>query len=674
MINRHILPIESKKNEIIETVRNNAVTIIEGSTACGKTSRIPLFLAEAGYRVIVTEPRRIATISAAKSTASRLGDNSFGNEVGYHTGLSSKFSKNSLITFMTDGTELLRVLSDKEDFKNTVLIIDEVHEGSIIIEFLLAFCKNLVLLNPELKIVLMSATAETKKMSEFFFKSPIITIQHTGYIISKVFKHAKKLQSTIVSLVQCKTNTLVFLPGKPEIEELEEALNNEFKASNSKVEICPLHAEIGEVEQKKALSHPELGYTKVILATDIAQTSIDPRVSAIVDSGLTREIQLIDGIPTLVTRHCSQAECLQRSGRTGRTGDGTYYLCSDVKFENRNPFPNSEIEYGQLDNVLLTLICNNIHIEDLEFFHKPVEVNINYALKSLRLLGAIDNSNNITEIGIEMQKLALDPRYARMVIEARKYAVERDALICALIAQIGNVSNTFHFNKYSSYHSDLFSQLSVFKSINPAKLTPDINAVNYIHIKEYEKKNLSKLKDSRFSPTINIPALKRCIAVAFPDHLYIQKQSGYVNALEGVPRHLYQNSSLARKRPKFVVGVPMNFRNLCTKDSYNRIIAPTEFSLDEVIECFSDSLDVTYAFNKNDMFDILSNPSNNKVDKVLSYNGIEIKRFSIGTVKEIKLSDPKGFHKEIEINTRFKQKYLSTYYHNLKISSRLILS
>lgn len=636
-----------------------------------------MFLSEAEYRIIVTEPRRIAAISAAKTMANKMGDDSLGKDVGYHTGLSSNFSENSLITFMTEGTELLRALSYKENFKDTVLIIDEVHEGSINLEFLLAFCKNLLSLKPELKIVLMSATMETKKLSKFFVNAPVIKIQHAGYFVSMVFKPAKNLQSTIVSLVQSKKNTLVFLPGKPEIDELEESLNKYLKASDAKVEICPLHADMSETEQQKAFACPELGYTKLILATNIAQTSIDPGVLAIVDSGLTREVQLIDGIPTLVTRHCSQAECLQRAGRTGRSGDGTYYLCSDVKFKNRIQFPNSEIEYGQLDNILLTLISNNIHIEELEFFHKPVKNNVNHALKTLYLLGAIDSSHNITEIGKEMQKLALEPRYARLVVEARKYntGVERDALICALIAQIGNVSNTFYVNKYSSFRSDLFSQLAIFKSIKPAKLmTSDINTVNYVHIKEHLQKNLPKLNDPTPCITIDTPALRRCIAVAFPDQLYIQNKSGYVNALEGTPRHLYQNSSLAKGRHKFIVGVPMNFKNLCTNEKYSRIISPTEFSLDEVLEYFS--LDTSYSFGKNDndIFNMLSNNSNREIYKVLSYNGVEIKRFSIGTAKELKLSNPEGFHKEIEIDTKFKQKYSSTYFYNLKISSRLALS
>lgn len=665
-----LLPIDYKKDEIVETVKNNAVTIIEGNTGCGKTTRVPMYLMEAGYRLIVTQPRRLATIASAKTIAETLDNISLGKDVGYHTGISSKFSKDSTITFMTEGTELIRTLAGIESFENTVLVIDEAHEGGNYLETLIAFSKKLLLSQPELKVVLMSATLETKQLSEFFFNAPIITVSDvsgSSYNITKIYEPAYKLKDIVVSLGRIKENTLVFLPGKQEITRMEKFLRKKFEASDIKVDICPLHAEMTEAEQKEALT-PKLGYSKIILATDIAQTSITPMISTVVDCGLAREKQLINGMSTLVTRHASQAECLQRAGRTGRLGDGIYYLCSNIKFDRRPPFPSTEIQYGQLDNILLRLIYFDIHIEELEFFHQPLKDNICHALKTLRLLDAIDENNCITEIGKEMHKLALEPRYARMVIEARKYKVEYDALICALISQIGYISSV---NEYTSFNSDLFSQLATFKAIDPNHISSNINVVTYIHIKEYINKNLPLLKNQSSTKSINTNALKHCIAKAFPDQLYILKKFSYKNSLDGTKTHLYKNSSLFKKDHKFLVGSSLNFKDF--DGSYSRIIIPTALSLKEVLEYFSDLLEISYSFGEeNDIFNTIYN--NNKIYKVLLYNGIEVTRFKLGTVEELKLSNPEGFHSKEEIDTKYNQKFLTTYYYNLKISSRLLLS
>lgn len=480
------LPIEDFKDEIIRTVNENQIIIIEGSTGCGKSTTVPIFLAEQGYKVLITQPRIISAISLAKNVAKHYGDGKCGIKVGYKTGLQSNFSPDSQILFLTEGSELIRQLAGKEDLENTVLIIDEIHEWSIEIDVLLAFAKKLIQNGKKLKLLIMSATLESNNLSNFLDGAPIIKIPSNRYDVSFINKKAEDLEEIIHNEIKRNKNILVFLPGKKEIMELKEKLIEHFKAYGKKVKILVLHSELSYEEQQLVFYHYQ--FPKIILSTNIAQTSITINdIDVVVDTGLDKRIELVDGIPQLTVKNISIADCMQRKGRAGRCYYGKYYLCSNFKYENRNLFSSPEISTLSLDSILLMLISFNVDINSLDLFHTPDNTNVQKSMEILKKLGAINNEGKITEIGIKMSKLPLDSRSSRMMVEAKKYGIESDVLVCCLLMQIGSICGYITNKNSNGINSDLIYELELFKSLNNFDVLSNPKDYPNIHINNYKK-------------------------------------------------------------------------------------------------------------------------------------------------------------------------------------------
>lgn len=654
------LPIENMKNEIIETVAKNQITIIEGKTACGKSTKIPGYLAEAGYRVLVTQPRILATISLSRSLSRNFGD-----KVGFHTGLNSNFSSDSQIVFLTEGCELIRQLVGKETLENTVLIIDEIHEWGLSAEFLLPVVKKIINSGSNMKLILMSATIESQKLSSFLYDAPVVKIPSNLYKVSFIQKTAQDLESIIIRSVEQNHNVLVFLPGKKEISNLFHHLAVHFKSYGKSTRILPLHSELSYEDQKLVFQH-YYSVPKIILATNIAQTSLTiPDIDVVVDTGLDKSFEMCDGIPTLVTRNISKADCIQRMGRAGRCKPGIYYLCSDFKYENRVEFSTPKILTESLENMLLRLIRFNIDINSLDFFHIPTSKSIEISMELLKNLGAIDEDGKITELGIEMSKLPLGARSARMIIESKRYGIQSDALICAILMEFGSINCSVRTDKAHKYNSDLIYELELFKEVYS-----NIDASSELHskirngnlfkrISEYIDKILPILGLSEISnDKPNVSKIKKCLLCAYSDQIFIFKKGvGYLNKLSANPCSMYKNSLLFNKRHQYVIGQQMNFYN--TDGSiYSRLHFPTAVTSDEL-------------FENPEIFKETYSVDNDKIYKHILYNDMEIASNSIGTINELKETEPDSFHEESVYYPKFKQTYISLFYRDLKISSRI---
>lgn len=666
-----LLPIESFKEECIRTVRKNTFTIIEGFTGCGKSTNIPLYLSELGGKVIVTQPRRLAAISLANRVSKKLGPDSLGNVVGYHTGLNSNFSDECKIVFMTEGTELIRQLASKEDLTNTILIIDEIHEWSVNVDILLAFAKKLIKDGKNLKLVLMSATLNSNKLSTFLDDAPVIKVSCKSYSVSWINRPANDLEKVVLTLATNKNNVLVFLPGKLEIEELYLKLCKLFKAYKIYAKILQLHGDLSYEDQQ--LVFKNYFEPKVILATNIAQTSITiSDLDAIVDTGLDKSLKVINGIETLVTQQISKSDCIQRKGRVGRCSPGSYYLCSDFSYEKREEYPSPEIMNSNFEGLLLTLINYNIYISSMEFFHTPSIKQINYSIDLLKKLGAISDTEQITQVGKEMCKLPLGVRSSRILVESKKYGIEYDMLICCLLIELGEVQKITEESKskYGSIKSDLLYQLQAFKDIyfSDKKLSycldSSIRINTYSKIVEYMRKILPILdiEPSRLKP--NIDYLKKCLSCGFPDYLFIlENRVGYKHNITAAPRKPYRNSIIAYGGHKYILGIPRDFSNETVADKshdYKRIVFPTSLSLDEVLMFFCDFIEEKHTI------------SNGIVYKHLYYNEVEVTSYSVGTIEELKVSTPEAFHEEQEYYKKFNQYCVSTFYYDLKISSHVL--
>ncbi len=384
----------------------------------------------------------------------------------------------------------------------------------------------------------------------------------------------------------------------------------------------------------------------------------------VVDSGLEKRLDIIDDIPSLCLKTISQSDSIQRKGRTGRCGPGFYYLCCNTKFEDMHPSPMPDIYCLRMDKILLSMIRYNIDIHSLDFFHKPNGDNLKASWQLLYKLGAIDEQKNITELGIEMANIPLDVRFSRILVEAKKYGVECDALICCLIMEYGPICYERPILALASYKSDLFYELELFKQANgpnPILLEDkNINKSSYAKIVMYFNKLLERLHITKSYSPIDVIALKKCLLTGLSDWIFIhENRVGYKNSLLATPRVLLKNSCLFKKHKTILVGQPMNFYNdpNHAEFSFARLIFPTEYSLDELMEFVPQLLTTKHSI------------SNGIISSHILYNDIEIASFELGSVEELQETRPEGFHEEFEYLDKFKQTFKCSYFYDLKLSS-----
>lgn len=562
------LPIFNYKEEIVKAIKEHAVTIITAETGSGKSTQVPQYSNEAGYEVVVTEPRRMAAWSLAQRVAEEM-DSPLGETVGFRTGFEKNDSDLTSILYCTDGLELVREITDTKN-KQKVLIIDEVHEGNLNMEALLAWSKKRISEGWRTKVVIMSATIEKEELAHFFGEDVcVFDIPGKVFPVSFEQRREDRLISSICEMIQKGRNTLVFVPGKREIGEVIE----ELSCSDVNAIILPLHGELDSTEQRKCFYNYSL--PKVVVATNVAQTSITiPDIDAVVDTGKERRMEVHDGIQGLFLRDISKADCMQRKGRAGRTKEGIYILCSNTPFENREEFSIPEIQRGNLDQIVLRLAACGIDATKLEFFHQPSEEALMRAKETLIGLGALTKNNEVTSIGRKMAKMPVSVQAARMIIEAEKYGVTEEVICIASISEIGSlltppsVAERYR-GKAASYSdftdedtSDLLAEFDIWKKLNAMVgyidfINLGINKKNYFHIKEHIQKmhealnGIVEITSSGDRDSIR----KSCIA-GMVDHVYSKTYEGYVNG-DGITRNLDRNSCLnGWDRPEFLVGTP----------------------------------------------------------------------------------------------------------------------
>ena len=667
------LIIDYHKERIVRVISNNKVTIIQGGTGVGKSTKIPQYLVESGYRVLITQPRRLAAISLATRVANEMNCSEVGNLVGYNTGIEKCYSSDSSkIIFLTDGLELLMQMFGKEKLNNTVLIIDEIHEWGINVEALIAWSKKQLDDGTDFKLVLMSATLDLEKLNNFFPDASFVQIPSNTYPVTFEHRKANDVADVVLELVKEKRNILVFLPGKQEIRTLNLRLRVFLKAFNINAEILELHGDLEYREQRKVFYH--FPVPKIILSTNIAQTSITiPDIDAVVDTGLEKKAELRNGIEGLFLRHISQSDCMQRRGRAGRCKKGKYFLCSDYSYKKRDLHTIPEIYLHSLDELTLRLASIGLEIEDLDFVHTPDSSKIAESNKLLHLLGAFDENNSITPVGKEMARIPLSVRYSRMLIEAKKYDVESDMLIISLLLQIGNISkisdNCRSISNFSS-QSDLFYELELFRSIytdgfdiSTLNSMKDININNFKSLIEQLIKISSMMNIDIRKTSNDTIALKKCILSGFIDNLYILTSNYYYRSLSEDHRIIDRNSIFRKAKPKYVIGIPINiaFSSSTSNRKFLTLISRcTSYTLEELLE-FSSTL-----------FNVKHSISNDIIKEDLYYNDILIKSKELGSVEYLKQTDPNNFRDEIREIPKFHQTYCYTYYHDLTISVKQI--
>ena len=561
------LPIADYKEEILTAVRENTAVIITAETGAGKSTQVPQYLYEAGYRVVVTQPRRLAARAVAQRVAEEMGT-CLGQQVGFRTAHERSDSAATEVLFCTDGLQLVRELSGSGVGGKTVLVLDEVHEWNTNMEVLVAWTRQRIEDGDDLRIVLMSATLDAERLAVFYGNNtPMISVPGRLFPVEKQSASARDLVSQVAELAKAGRNVLVFQPGKKEIAETIQTVL--AKVTGNAV-VYPLHGQLDRDEQQRCFRPAPSGMAKVVVATNVAQTSITiPDIDAVVDSGVERRVELADGIEGLYLKPTSQADCLQRAGRAGRVKDGMYVLCSDTSLENRPKFLTAEVMRVRLDQMVLRLAVQGFDATALKFFHQPDAASLAEAKRALIALGAMSNEGVVTKIGRQMAKLPLSVQFSRMVVEGQKRGVVEDVITIAAILEVGGLRDRTNNWRVLTQEtdSDLLAELDLWNACQGKRgqqlREMGIFGKDYYRAKEIRTKLLKAVRGRKLqinSSGEREQILLSCVA-GMVDHLYGRNGFGYRNG--GITNRKKARESVVSNSPNWITGLPkdIQFKN-----------------------------------------------------------------------------------------------------------------
>ncbi|MBR6027182.1 MAG: ATP-dependent RNA helicase HrpA [Neisseriaceae bacterium] len=452
------LPVHEHIDEIKVAIQNNQVVIICGETGSGKTTQLPKICLELGRGVAGmighTQPRRLAARSVAERIADEL-HSSIGKAVGYKVRFNDKSGENIAIKLMTDGILLAETQTDRFLSEYDTIIIDEVHERSLNIDFLLGYLKNLLPKRPDLRVIITSATIDAKRISQHFNHAPIIEVSGRTYPVEIRYRPLNNLDEEEVevdmpdAIVQAvdelasigNGDILVFLPGEREIRETEQVLRSD-KLRNQD-EILPLFARLSSAQQQKIFdtnSHKR----RIILSTNVAETSLTvPNIRYVVDTGLARikRYSARAKVEQLHVEKISQASAKQRAGRCGRVANGVCIrLYDEDDFINRPQFSTPEIMRSNLAGVILRMKSLKLgDIENFPFLEVPDKRYINDGVQILQELWAIDDKGMLTDDGRQMARLPIDPCIAKILLASKKHDCIAELLIIVAALSVQDV-------------------------------------------------------------------------------------------------------------------------------------------------------------------------------------------------------------------------------------------
>lgn len=436
------LPVYAQKKRILDCIEKNQVVIVESPTGSGKTTQIPVILYEAGFAtggiIGVTQPRRIAALSVSEFISKQLGT-SYPGLVGYKMRFEDETNADTRIKIMTDGILLQEMKLDPWLSKYSVLMIDEAHERSLNIDFVLGLVKRVLKERKDFHVIVSSATMNTQVFSEYFDNAPIVSIDTITYPVSVIYdpipggattmteSGSDALLSKICTTVDRILDNdddggiLIFLPGEKIIKDCVDRLYHcQF---SKKLHILPLYGRLAKEEQERVFKPAPEGKKKVIVSTNIAETSVTiSDITSVIDSGLCKLNFYSPRTFTssLIESSVSKASCNQRKGRAGRTREGTCYrLYARRDFEARDLYTTEEIYRTDLSEVVLRMAELGItDFYNFDFIASPGQEGIIGAVDTLNMLGALDSDNCLSDIGKMMVMFPLEPRISRIIVES----------------------------------------------------------------------------------------------------------------------------------------------------------------------------------------------------------------------------------------------------------------
>ncbi|KAL8833801.1 MAG: hypothetical protein Q9176_007799 [Flavoplaca citrina] len=594
---RKSLPIYSFRDDLLAAVKEYQVLIIVGETGSGKTTQIPQYLHEAGYtndgmKVGCTQPRRVAAMSVAARVAEEMGVK-VGNEVGYAIRFEDATTDKTILKYMTDGMLLREFLTEPDLGAYSALMIDEAHERTLHTDILFGLVKDIARFRPELKLLISSATMDAQKFAQYFDDAPIFNIPGRRYPVDIHYTaqpEANYLNAAVTTIFQIhitqgRGDILVFLTGQEEIEVAEQQLTETARKLGSKAPemmICPIYANLPSELQSKIFEPTPAGARKVVLATNIAETSLTiDGIVYVIDPGFVKEnvYNARTGMESLVVTPCSRASANQRAGRAGRVGPGKCFrLYTKFAFHNEldeNTTP--EIQRTNLNSIVLLL--KSLGINDLiefDFMDPPPAETLIRALEQLYALGALNDRGELTKIGRQMAEFPTDPMLAKSILSADKHGCVEEVL--SIIAMLGEASALFYRPKDKRIHADSararftvkeggdhFSLLNIWNQWVDSDFSYVWARENFLQQRSLTRARdvrdqLAKLCD-RVEVTIStvgaadlVPIQKSLTAGFFPNAARLQKGGdSYRTVKNAMTVYLHPSSVLMEVRPRWVI-------------------------------------------------------------------------------------------------------------------------
>lgn len=470
---RKRLPVFPYREEFLAAVKDHQVLVLVGETGSGKTTQIPQYLHEIGYselgKIGCTQPRRVAAMSVAARVAQEMNVK-LGHEVGYSIRFENCTSKSTVIQYMTDGMLLREILTEPDLAGYSCMVIDEAHERTLHSDILFGLVKDIVRFRSDLKLIISSATMDAEKFSKYFDDASIFMIPGRMFPVDIYYTkspEADYVDAAVVTVLQIHVSQplngdiLVFLTGQEEIETAAEILTQRSRNLGSRIKelmICPVFANLPSEQQAKIFEKTPKGARKVVLATNIAETSLTiDGICYVIDTGFNKQksFNARSGMESLVVTPVSQAAANQRAGRAGRTQPGKCFrLFTAWSFQHElDPNTIPEILRTNLGNVVLML--KSLGINDLlhfDFMDRPPADALIRALEQLYALGALNDRGELTKLGRRMAEFPLEPMLSKAVIASEKYECVSEVISTVSMLSLG--ASVFYRPKEKAVHAD----------------------------------------------------------------------------------------------------------------------------------------------------------------------------------------------------------------------------
>ncbi|EPX3984109.1 ATP-dependent RNA helicase HrpA [Vibrio cholerae] len=614
-----LLPVSQKRDDIAQAIAHHQVVIVAGETGSGKTTQLPKICAELGrgkYGLIGhTQPRRLAARSVANRIAEEM-ETELGGFVGYKVRFTDQISDQTQIKLMTDGILLAEIQNDRFLNQYDTIIIDEAHERSLNIDFILGYLKQLLPRRPDLKVIITSATIDPERFSKHFSNAPIIEVSGRTYPVEVRYRplvgddDSESDRDQLEGIFQAVDelcdeglgDILIFMNGEREIRDTADALS---KRNLRDTEIVPLYARLSAGEQNK-IFQPHAG-RRIVLATNVAETSLTvPGIKYVIDPGIARisRYSYRTKVQRLPIEPISQASANQRKGRCGRTEEGICIrLYSEEDFLSRPEFTDPEILRTNLASVILQMTALGLgDIEAFPFVEAPDKRNIQDGVRLLEELGAIndqikDPKKRLTESGKQLARLPIDPRLARMVLEASKLGCLKEVMIIASALSIQDPrerpsdkqqSADDKHRRFNHEDSDFLTLVNLWHYIGQQQKTLTSNQfrrqckldyLNYLRVREWQdvytqlhqstREMGFKLNDEPGS----YHAVHSAILVGLLSHIGMKDQEkNEYHGARNARFNIFPASGLFKKQPKWVMSAEL----VETSKLWARVVAKIE--------------------------------------------------------------------------------------------------